>query len=136
MMNQRLRAKGDYLCLIDNDIQLLAGWPRKLVNANRAISDSGISGFHCVLDLSPAEMLHDHEVHVQEKVHGIKFFSHAYLNKIGYYTEAFHPFGNEDSEMNRRSIMAGCRNYYLGRGDRSKHLGHDVDEKSPYRQMK
>jgi glycosyltransferase involved in cell wall biosynthesis len=137
MLNQMLlRAKGDYLCVIDNDLLMPDGWLRKLVEVNQCIPDSGISGYHCVLDLANPVIYCGCEVHFQEPIHGVKFFNRAYLDKVGYYCESFHPYGNEDVEMNRRSIMAGFKNYYLGAGDRVVHLGEDSGEQSDYRKMK
>ena len=137
MLNQMLlRAKGDYLCVIDNDFLLPDAWLRKLVEVNQAIPESGISSYHCVLDLSMPVVLGGCEIHLQEAVHGVKFFNRAVLEKVGYFYEGFHPYGNEDVEMNRRMRLAGYKNYYLGAGDRCIHVGDDVGEKTPYRQMK
>jgi glycosyltransferase involved in cell wall biosynthesis len=137
MLNQMLlRAKGDYLCVIDNDIELPKGWLRKLVEVNKKIPNSGISSYHCVLDKWPAKIVNECEIHPGEKVHGIKFFSRDYLNQVGYFCEEFPPYGNEDCDLNRRSIIAGRINYYLGAGDVSFHRGEDSGEKTPYRQFK
>lgn len=76
------------------------------------------------------------EIHPGEAVHGIKFFSRQVFNKVGYFWSEFSPYGNEDVEFNRRCRLAGLTNYYLGGGDRAQHMGHDVGEQSPYRQMK
>jgi glycosyltransferase involved in cell wall biosynthesis len=137
MLNQMLlRAKGDYLCIIDNDLMMPDAWLRKLVEVNERIPNSGISGYHCVEALAAPEVRNGCEVHVQEPIHGCKFFSKVFLGKVGYLCGDFHRYGNEDVEYNRRSIMAGFVNYYLGAGDRIQHLGEDAKEKTDYREMK
>lgn len=135
MLNQMLlRAKGEYLCVIDNDIELPEAWLRLLVEANQKIVNSGISGIHCICDLLGVTEENGVRVHFQGP-YGIKFFNRAVLDKIGYYWEEYSPYGNEDVEMHIRVKMAGFRSYYLA-GYTSVHHGNDVGEQSAYRKMK
>lgn len=137
MLNTMLwHARGTYFCVIDNDIMLPNNWLKKLVEVNRAIPESGISGYHCVQTLHPVEVRNGMEIHPGEAVHGIKFFSRSVLKNVGYFCEDFCPYGNEDVDYNRRCRLAGFTNYYLGGGDRAQHLGEDCSEKTPYRMMK
>lgn len=138
-LNQMLlHASGEYLCILDPDIRLTVGWLARLVAANQAISDSGMSGYHCVLGLvSAAEIINGCRVNVQEEIHGVKFYHRRVLEKVGYYCEDFVRYGNEDVEMNRRIKMAGFKSYYLaGPDDKSAHLGEDSSSTEPYRMQK
>lgn len=137
MLNQMLlRAAGDYLCVIDNDILLPPNWLEEMIHANLRIADSGVSSYHCVQDLPAPEYFNGVEVHFRESVFGVKFYSRAVIEKIGYYLDEYSPYGNEDVDFNLRCHMAGLKNYYIGGGLRAKHLGDDCASQSPYRQMK
>lgn len=131
-----LRAQGEYICVIDPDLQLPARWLAKLVEVNRAIPNSGTSGYWCVLNFPPLKIVNGMEIRPQEAIHGVKFFNRRLLEKIGYYWNGFTPYGNEEVDMNRRSIMAGFMNYYLGGGDQAVHVGDDATAQTPYRKLK
>jgi GT2 family glycosyltransferase len=137
MLNQlRLRAKGDYICIIDPDIFLPMDWLYHLVEANEAIPNSGISGIHCVMEIkNPVLVVNGISIYAQEEIHGIKFFNRAAGEKVGFYHPDFPAYGNEDVEMNRRMKMAGFMNYYLA-DFKSEHLGDDCGATTPYRKMK
>lgn len=136
MMNQMmLRANGEYICVIDNDLLMPEDWLRKLVDAARALPGGGISGYHCVGPCGDIEVHNGVSIRVQEALHGCKFFHRRMLSRVGFYSEAFHPYGHEDVEYNQRSLMAGYFNYYLA-GDTIVHKGDDVAEHTTYREMK
>jgi glycosyltransferase involved in cell wall biosynthesis len=130
-----LRATGRFLCIVDPDMVLSAGWLRVLVEANTAISQSGLSSIHCVQVLPPISEVDGIRVRVNSEVYGVKFFSQKLLSEMGYLCEDFGLYGLEDNELNYRLHRAGYLNYYVD-GPTCVHAGEDCGEKSPYRQMK
>lgn len=138
-LNQMLlRATGEYLCIIDPDIEIKStGWLAHLVQINQAIPESGISGYHCVLNLWDAKQVNGFTIHPGWHCFGVKFFNRAFLEKIGYYDEDLGgPYGNEDVVMNFRANRLGFMNYYVGGAHAAIHHGDDVSDTSAYRKMK
>lgn len=136
MLNQMmLRANGNYICIMDPDLQLPGAWLRKLVEANKAIPESGVSGFHCVGELSPRTNLYHRDIHIQREVFGVKFFHKKLLETVGYFCEEFTPYGCEDADLYVRiQRIGGMKNYYLT--EKAVHVGDDCGEKNEYREMK
>ncbi len=144
MHNQMLlRAKGDYFCLLDNDIELWNGWLDKLVEVYETVELSGIAAIHTT-NLSPeqhpAENLNGIVVHPatppkEDAVFGTRLFDRSVLKKVGYFCEDYGPYGLCDNEYNSRVYHSGFVNYYLD-GPSAMHLGDDVGESSEYRRMK
>jgi len=135
MMNQMLlRAEGEFLCVIDNDILLPEDWLMYLVRANKAIPESGVSGIHCLGEIPLTEVRNGVSICPLQHPLGIKFFSRRLLNRIGYFDEEFNPYGHEDIAYHLRAQCAGCINYYVRLG--AKHMG-EVGSVSPeYDEMK
>ncbi len=138
MLNQSLlRATGDYLCVIDPDILLPAKWLGKLVEANQAIPESGISGIYTVSDHGKAAVVNGARIEVRNPggVFGTKFFARSLLDEIGYFCEDYGVYGRGDGDYARRAALSGRTNYYL-EGLEAEHLGDDVGKKSQYRRTK
>jgi hypothetical protein len=57
------------------------------------------------------------------------------IDKIGYFNEAYDPYGMQDRDYSYRLQMTGHFNYYLI-GLTAEHIGHDVGQDTPYRRMK
>lgn len=135
MLNQMiLRAKGDYICTLDPDLGLCGSWAKWLVDANKELPWSGMSGYHCVQQLSPVIEMCGVRLHHQVSVHGVKFCHKRIYEKVGAYVEDFVPYGCEDADMNVRVHYSGFMNYYLTAP--CIHHGDDVQEKTPYRMAK
>lgn len=136
MLNQMiLRAKGEFLCVIDPDIELPAHWLAKLVEANRAIPESGLASIHCVLCFWPPRAINGIIVHPGDEVFGVKFFHRRLLDKVGWFCEDYVPYGVEDADYNLRCRETGLLNYYVD-GMSANHLGGDCGDGGPYRRMK
>jgi glycosyltransferase involved in cell wall biosynthesis len=129
-----LRAKGDWICMLDPDIKLPHGWLVKLVEANQKIQNSGISSWHCIEKLHHQQVIEGMTLYPGD-VFGCKFFSRKLLETVGYYSEDYGKYGLEDRCYLYRTSKLGYLNYYVGTG--SEHMGNDVgDVSSTYRQMK
>lgn len=111
--------RGEYICIIDNDIELPSNWLKDCVNAYT--NKTGMLGFKCVPVLDRPDW-----------VFGTKFFSTQRQKEIGSFIE-LSLYGIEDSNYNIRMIQNGYENKYIGE---SKHLGTGEDDTGEYREMK
>jgi glycosyltransferase involved in cell wall biosynthesis len=112
-------ARGEYICIIDNDILLPENW---LADAVRQYGEKdGILGWKCVETPQHPDF-----------VFGTKFFSKARQEEIGKFVE-LSKYGLEDSDYNHRMITAGYTNRYIGT---SEHLGVGEHDEGEYRAMK
>lgn len=136
MHNQMLTmAKGDFFCLIGNDIELPPGWLDELVETYKKIPNAGMAGVHCVQDLFPVQNINGVDVRPGWNIFGTMFWSREVFNKIGYFNPAYAPYGLDDSDYHYRLNKSGYINFYL-KDARSTHVAEDVGEKSEYRKMK
>lgn len=137
MLNQMLlRASGEFICIIDPDLELPNNWLSTLVACNEAIPNSGISGIHCVQSKHQERLINGYRVFPGAAVYGVKFFRASLLSTVGYYNEHIAPvYGNEDTDMNYRMDTLGLLNYYVDLPS-AVHAGEDVAEQSDYRKMK
>lgn len=129
------KAKGEYFVKIDNDIELPENWLKSFVETYEAIPNAGMAGIHCVHSLPPAKEINGIKVHLNPRTFGTMFWSRALFDKIGYFNEAFTPYGLGDSEYMQRSLYSGHINFYLN-GLEAIHQGHDIGEDSDYRRNK
>jgi glycosyltransferase involved in cell wall biosynthesis len=113
------KAKGEYLCIIDNDIELPNNWLKNAVNEYK--ETDGLLGFKCV------------EGPNNSYVYGTKFISKKKFNEVGKFDEKFGLYGIEDSDLNRKLIDKGLTNRYIGS---SVHLGVGENDTGEYRKMK
>ena len=145
MHNQMLlRARGDWFCLLDNDIEIRwNGWLAAMVNAYERVPLSGIQALYTA-GLSPE--LHPEVEVCGVKIHpavppkedaafGTRLFGRKVLEKVGYFCEEYDPYSLADNEYNWRAYHAGFVNYYLG-GPECYHLDLDVGQNTGYRRMK
>lgn len=134
-----LRANGEFIAIIDPDISLPAGWLARLVDTYKYVVsqgvDAGIAGIHCVEQLWPERQVGELTIHAGWHTFGIKFFRRELLSRVGYYHEAFQPYGLEDVHVNHRINRMGLTNFYL-HGMEALHEGNDVGDQSEYRKMK
>lgn len=127
-----LRAKGEYIALIGNDILLQRNWAIDAIEYLERIPNSGIAAIHCVEQLPP---ITEKGVHESIGVFGTWVFKKTLLDEIGFFHEGYFPYGLEDSDFALRSHYSGHINFYIP-NQTGIHVGHDVDEKSEYREMK
>ena len=130
-----LRARGDLIVHIGNDISMTDGWMKVLVECHKAIPNSGIVGVHTVEELYPGQEINGVKVHTGKRIFGTKMFSRKLIDKIGYYREDYHPYGMEDSDIALRSHYSGFINYYAP-FIRGIHEGHDCGQQTDYRKSK
>lgn len=154
MHNQMLlRAKGDYFCLLDNDIAMPPGWLAALVEAYERVSNSGVIGIHSLMELHDQRILRAAELILREgdnapcyvirpamppkedAIFGNRMFGCEVLEKVGYFSEEFGVYGLVDNHYNSRVYASGFINYYID-SHLGQHLGDDVGEASEYRAMK
>ena len=145
MHNQMLlRAKGDWICLLDNDIEIYGdGWLRALVETYESVPNSGVIGIH-TKKLCPEK---HNAVNVngvtifeaippkEDAVFGTRLFGRNVLEKVGYFSEDYGPYALVDNEYNSRVHHSGFRNYYID-WPSGLHLDIDVGQNTPYRLMK
>lgn len=138
-----LRANGDHVCLMGNDIELPNTWLCHFNNwafkcSNKMIP-YGLIGMKCTTVLPPLSTRNGLEAHwldeVIDKVFGVTFFSRNILNDVGGFYEGFGPYGGEDSDFNNRVNRSGLQSFYIP-SLVSTHVCDDVGEDSEYRRMK
>ena len=134
--------KGDYICLVGNDILVNENWLSDLVYYNKSIIKSGLTSIYCLLDkgqltskLSNEDNLMNVWQNENNLVYGITLFNKDIFQEIGYFDESLGLYGCEDSQFAWRLTMLGYHNYYVP-GQSSIHIGNDVNENSEYRKQK
>lgn len=124
-----LRAKGDYLITIDDDIWLPDNYDKLLVDACDNIPDIGLVGISVETHLYPLVKING--VVVQRKGGnlggGCLCMSRKIFEKIGYYNSSF-VYGFEDCEMYLRTKYLKLISVYIE--PRGKHL--DLHENKSY----
>jgi GT2 family glycosyltransferase len=137
MLNQlMLRADGDAFCVIDNDIMLPESWLFELVRLHEIIPDSGVSGIECVVKNGQEAVIAGQNVlQTAGAVFGLKFFSKALVDAIGYFCEDYGTYGLGDTDFGMRAQYAGYENYYLA-GMKSEHRGVGQYDSGEYRKHK
>lgn len=128
-------AKGDYFVKIDNEISLPVNWLSSFISAYTKIPNAGMAGIHCVGQLPKVKKINGVLVHPNNRTFGTMFWSREVFEKVGYFNEAFNPYGLGDSEYMQRIINSGYINFYLN-GKKAAHMGHDVGHDSEYRKNK
>jgi glycosyltransferase involved in cell wall biosynthesis len=103
-----VRAKGEFIALIGNDIQMQNNWAKDAIRYLEKVPFSGISAIHCVEKLPP---ISKYGVHVSDKVFGPWIFHKRLLNEIGFFHEGYFPYGLEDTDYNLRSLKYGNLNF-------------------------
>jgi len=113
------KAKGDFICIIDNDIELPSNWLKDAVESYK--ENDGILGWKCV------------EGPNKDYVYGTKFLSKKRFDEMNGFDEKYGLYGLEDSDLNKRIVEAGYVNRYVGN---SIHLGVGEHDQGEYRKMK
>lgn len=125
----------DAIVTMANDILMPNDWLKRMVQAMITILDSGMIGIHTVENINEPVTINGLQVHIQEAVFGNVLIPMRAIDKIGYFNEAYDPYGMQDRDYSYRLQQTGHLNYYLN-GLRAEHIGHDVGQDTPYRKMK
>lgn len=134
-----LRAKGEFICLLGNDILMPSGWLEEMVRYSAAVPRSGLVGLQCTEALPPISIYNEIIAHYVDKkidrVFGTWVFRREVLDLVGGFCEEFCPYGLEDSDYNNRVNLMGLKSCYVP-NMRSEHICNDVGQSSDYRKMK
>lgn len=125
----------DAIVTMANDILMPDAWLKRMIDAMITIPNSGMIGIHTVENINDPQTINGMQVHVQEAVFGNVLIPMKAIDKIGYFNEAYDPYGMQDRDYSYRLQMTGHLNYYLN-GLRAEHIGHDVGQQTEYRKMK
>jgi len=110
-------------------------WLLHMVEAAKAIPNTGMCGIHCVEGLEPMTVINGVKVHVNFTAFGNVLIPMRAINQIGFFNPDYDPYGMQDADYAYRLNNTGHVNYYL-HDLQSVHLGHDVGQPSDYRRMK
>ena len=136
-LNEGIDKTRDYdaVAFCGNDIQMPENWLAMAVNHIKAIPETGMCGIHCVESLPNIEVINGLQVHPTFAPFGNVVVPRQAIDAVGYFNEAFDPYGMQDSDYGFRLNALGFYSYYMN-GLQSRHLGHDVGDQSEYRRMK
>lgn len=134
-----IRSKGDYIVQLGNDYKMPDNWLEKMVNYAAKVPKTGMvaipwSKGHCG-ELATIEGTLVHLAPYDKPIFGVKLKTREMLNEVGAFDEKLHPYGLEDSDYHRRSVIAGFNNYYIP-DTISSHGGGDSGQQTEYRLMK
>lgn len=136
-----LRAKGEFVVTMSNDIIMPDNWFEKGLEYHAKVPSTGIVGFDwsgggLIPGVTDRDGVTAHFLDkVKDRVFGNMLFKREVFDKVGYFCEDYHPYGLEDSDFNERVNSAGYVGFYIP-GMHSSHIGTDVGKKTDYRQMK
>lgn len=135
-----LRATGDYIVLLGNDIVMPKDWLGEMVRYAEHIGEKcGLVGVKCTAPLPPLSVKFDVYAHFIDekidKVFGCWLIPRKVIDTIGYFDENYKVYGLEDSDYNNRVTRAGFTSFYVPH-KASKHLADDVGKKTKYRKNK
>jgi hypothetical protein len=100
------------------------------------VPNAGACGPHCVEAPGEKVTLPDGTtIRTTTNVFGTILLPRAVHEAVGYYNEAFNPYGMEDSDLHYRIRSLGYKMFYLD-GWKSEHQGHDYGENTDYRRGK
>ncbi len=125
----------DAVLTMANDILMPDNWLARMVDAAKAIPNTGMCGIHCVEGLGEKEIINGIEVHRSYTAFGNVLIPMTAINQIGYFNPDYDPYGMQDADFAYRLNNTGYINYYL-HGLKSEHIGHDVGNGTEYRKMK
>lgn len=134
-----IRANGDYICLMGNDIRMPEVWAKTAIEYLEKVPYAGIAGFQCTAEMPPISTRGNITAHFLnqriDKVFGTMVFKRKILEYVGGFCEKFEIYGCEDSDFNNRINKAGLQSFYIP-GAQSHHLVNDVGTNGEYRKMK
>ena len=125
----------DALITCANDIEMPDNWLHEMVINAHNIDISGMIGIHCVQDWGEKLIVNELPIHLVACPFGNALITKKAIDAVVYFNEVYDPYGMQDSDYGYRLIKTGFTNYYID-GMESKHIGHDVGQKTEYRLMK
>ena len=125
----------DAVAFCGNDILMPDNWLLIAVEHIMAIPETGMCGIYCVEKLPPLETINGKQVHPTWATFGNVIIPRKAIDAVGYFNQAFDPYGMQDSDYGLRLSKMGFQSYYI-KDLQSQHLGHDVGELTDYRKMK
>jgi GT2 family glycosyltransferase len=136
-LNEGIRKTKDYdiVAFCGNDIVLPNNWLLMAVEHIQAIPETGMCGIYCVETLPKTEVINGIEVHPTWATFGNVIIPRKAIDSVGYFNEAYDPYGMQDSDYGLRLTQLGFKSYYI-KVLQSQHIGHDVGEQTDYRKMK
>ena len=136
-LNEGIRKTKDYeiVAFCGNDIVMPNNWLLMAVEHIQAIPETGMCGIYCVEALPKTEVINGIEVHPTWATFGNVIIPRNAIDTVGYFNEAYDPYGMQDSDYGLRLTQLGFKSYYI-KGLQSSHIGHDVGEQTDYRKMK
>lgn len=135
-----LRAKGDIIVLLGNDLVNAPGWLEKGIEYAYAIPNSGIIGYDWQHGSTPpVSVKNGIRAHwltpVLNRVFGTWVIRRRVIEEIGFFHEDFKVYSLEDSNFNDRVNLAGFNSCYLP-DIKSVHKGTGHHDSGEYREMK
>ena len=139
-----LRATGDYLVFLGNDIKLPKGWLAEAIRYLDAVPKSGIAGFDwghggvptCEgRDFGGRTIIAHWLTPKLNRVFGVWVMRRGLVDHLGLFPELYEFYGLEDSNFNERVNRAGYNSFYIP-NMKSEHLCNDVGNGTSYRAMK
>lgn len=137
-----LRATGDFICLLGNDLALPKGWLREMIGYAQGVPNSGIIGMDWGHgSLPPQTFQHGSHAHwltpQLNRVFGVWVMRRAVIETLGFFHEGFDVYGIEDSDFSERVNRAGFNSCYVpSKNFKCDHLGVQAHDEGEYRKMK
>lgn len=126
----------DAVVFMANDILMPDNWLFRMVEAAKAIPNTGTVGIHCVEGISEKqETINGVNIRRTYTAFGNVLHPMNAVRQIGYYNPDYDPYGMQDADYAYRLNNSGYINYYLD-GLKAEHIGHDVGNGTEYRKMK
>jgi GT2 family glycosyltransferase len=133
----------DYIIIVDDDIDLPAGWDQAFIHAHETLRRNGIKPGHGGLMVDGSnwtedlrrQRFGDVEIFTAPPrypatiiIGGVRFYSRELVGAAGFVSEDYPEYGYEDCDYCVRAHHLGFTNYYLGGAWRSR---HDVGTNKP-----
>lgn len=142
-----IRAKGEHVVFMPNDILLPQDWLKSIVEHIEEIPNTGIVGFEGqdyalpdfeITGVSGKKMIIGRDAQMRWDymcVYGVVCITRTYIDNVGYFDEMYHPYGFEDADLCYRCFYSGLFCYYI-KGMRAEHIGIDHTGIEDYRHAK
>lgn len=135
-LNEMIRRNpADAHVFIGNDIRMPINWLRALVEYAQNVPNAGVIGIDWRNLQYEKETVNNYVIQKSSTVFGTMFITQKTRDKVGEFCEDYGVYGLWDSDYSYRCRMAGLQNFYVD-NLKTEHMGHDVGEKSEYREMK
>ena len=137
-----LRSRGQYICLLGNDIECDDWWMDEMIKYSSGVPDSGIIGLswgHSGLPpLTQRDGIWGHWLTPQlNRVFGVWLMRKEVIDRVGFFPEHYDVYGLEDSNFNERVNRSGFKSVYVPNTHfKSKHVGTGEHDAGEYREMK